>query len=214
MSAEAPTELVTTQATTTALPAPTTITAPEPTPAPTTTVPAETEAKTTEPAAPAPAAAPEATPSAPAPTAAPVLADGVWPALDEAHPLHEFITALPSILESTGHNEVYGVTLKSKATSEDVPDFHTLLILQKFLRANANDLIKAKEQLTKTLTWRKEFDPVKATTETFSNDKFDGLGFVTIIPDPDSKEGGTQVVTWNIYGAVKDFEKTFVPLDE
>lgn len=78
--------------------------------------------------------------------------------------------------------------------------------MQKFLRANANDLPKAEEQLLSTLKWRKEFDPVKAASETFPKDKFEGLGYVTEI------DGG--IVTWNIYGAVKDYEKTFVPVDE
>jgi hypothetical protein len=30
----------------------------------------------------------------------------------------------------------------------------------------------------------------------------------------EGEDGDKQVVTWNIYGAVKDYEKTFVPIEE
>jgi hypothetical protein len=150
------------------------------------------------------------------PTTAPVeppLSNGLaWPKLSDDHVLSKFLIQLPEILTATSHNEVYGVTLKA-TTAGSTPDFHTLLILQKFLRANQNDLAKAEEQLTKTLKWRKEFDPTKAASEVFKRDKFDGLGYITVVPAKD--EHSTPVVTtWNIYGAVKDYEKTFVPVEE
>jgi hypothetical protein len=135
-----------------------------------------------------------------------------WPALAETHPLYQLHLEVPALLAAANHDEVYGITLKPKA--QGVPaDFHTLLILQKFLRANANNVELAKDQLAKTLAWRKSFDPLKAMNETFSKDKFDGLGYVTMI-DSKELEGRKDVVTWNIYGAVKDNEKTFVPVDE
>jgi hypothetical protein len=190
---------------------PTSTEAPAPAPA---AAPAVVEAKA-EPTAEAtpPKPEPGAVPSAPQATAAVPAATGAlgWPELLETHPLSLFLEDLPEILKSTEHNEVYGVTLKS--TTGATPDFHTLLILQKFLRANLNDLTKAKEQLTNTLKWRKEFDPQKALQETFSKDKFGGLGYVTEIAEKDDASK-KQVVTWNIYGAVKDYEKTFLPLDE
>lgn len=57
----------------------------------------------------------------------------------------------------------------------------TLIILQKFLRANVNDLAKAKTQLSEALKWRKTYKPLDAMTETFDASKFGGLGFVTKI---------------------------------
>jgi hypothetical protein len=125
--------------------------------------------------------------------------------------LSKLLAKLPELLSTSGHDEVYGVKLKAKTDSGEL-DFHTLLILQKFLRANQNDLDKAVDQLLKTLEWRKEFNPITAMNETFSKDKFAGLGYVTesTLQDKSTK----QIVTWNIYGAVKDYEKTFVPLDE
>jgi hypothetical protein len=139
-------------------------------------------------------------------TEAPVLekssSDG-WPALDAGHPLSRFVQALPEILKSTGYNEVYGVALVPEG------NFHTKLILQKFLRANQNDLEKAKEQLTKTLTWRKEYQPLKVKDEVFSSKKFGGLGYITKLSDVPGSENKTDVATFNIYGAVKDNKETF-----
>jgi hypothetical protein len=124
---------------------------------------------------------------------------GGWPTLKEDEPLAKLLAKLPEILKTSDYSEIYGVTL--------VPghDFPTLLILQKFLRANQNDLAKAEEQLLKTLQWRKEFNPLAAVKESFAKEKFEGLGYVTTT--------GSKVVTWNIYGAVKDYEKTFGDLD-
>jgi hypothetical protein len=112
-----------------------------------------------------------------------------WPELSADHPLSEFLAGLPDILKKAEYDEVYGINLKPKA-AEGSGDFYTLLILQKFLRANKNELDPAKQQLSKTLAWRKEYRPDKALSETFKTEK------------------------WNIYGAVKDYEKTFVPLEE
>lgn len=51
-----------------------------------------------------------AEPTAPVPTE---KSDDAWPAIDAAHPLSKFLTKLPAILESTGYDEVYGITLTS-----------------------------------------------------------------------------------------------------
>jgi hypothetical protein len=180
--------------------------------APPTEVPASTVA---EPAPPTTATSASANlvPAATA-TAAPA-GKGVWPDLAEDHPLSQLLAKLPTLLTDAGHDEIYGVTLKPlpEASSAAKPDFHTLLILQKFLRANLNDVAKAEEQLLSTLKWRKEFDPAGAAAEAHKREKYDGLGLVTVL---DTEDGGVgkQVVTWNIYGAVKDYELTFTPIPE
>jgi len=118
---------------------------------------------------------------------------------------------VPELVKEADYSEVYGITLKPSTEGANGPgDFHTLLILQKFLRANQNDVSKAKEQLAKTLAWRKKFKPLDKMAQTFKKDKFNGLGYVTTTDNMDSVE----VITWNIYGAVKDYEKTFVPVEE
>lgn len=134
-----------------------------------------------------------------------------WPELGPDHPLTQFYDALPGITAEASHSEVYGIELSHSNT------FHTKLILQKFLRANANDLTKAKQQLLDTLKWRKEFDPVSAATAEYEKERFDGLGYIVEVegvPASDSaRADGKDVVTFNVYGAVKDKKKTFGDVD-
>lgn len=138
------------------------------------------------------------------------------PGLPAEHPLRQLQRRLKGLIDETGYNEVWGVQLSGTTVGEDEATetpFTTTLVLQKFLRANANNIDKAAEQLKNTLQWRKEFRPLKAAREeTFDEDKFGGLGYVTVI---DKKDGnGKEIITWNIYGAVKDNKKTFGDLDE
>lgn len=139
----------------------------------------------------------------------PSTTEPTWPALSPDHPLSKFAAQLPEILQEAGYNEVYGIQLRP-----DVP-FHTKLILQKFLRANANDLAKAREQLVATLKWRKEFRPLEALEEVHSRKRFGGLGFVVEVEGvPESVTPNRRdVVTFNIYGAVKDNKATFGDLE-
>lgn len=107
------------------------------------------------------------------------------------------------------HKEVWGVTLADPATH--VP---SQIIFQKYLNANDGDLAKAKEQLKNTLDWRAKTDPSALIQKKYSKDKFAGLGFITSYTDgvtttPDKKE----VFTWNIYGGIKDIQKSFGDLD-
>lgn len=118
-------------------------------------------------------------------------------------------TQIPAILEEAGYDEVYGVQLQG-----DAP-FHTKLVLQKFLRANTNDVAKARVQLLNTLKWRKDFRPLSAREEHFDRKRFEGLGYVVQLDESpgDDNIGSKQVVTFNIYGAVKDNKATFEDLD-
>jgi phosphatidylinositol transfer protein SFH5 len=166
----------------------------------TTAAPAEKQADST----PAPAAAP-ATAHAPTSTAS----GPIWPELSDDHPLANLFSQIEEITKEAAHDEVYGITLSPTNA------FQTKLILQKFLRANHNDLDKARTQLLETLKWRKEFDPLKATEETFSKHRFQGLGYIVSLENvPESYSvNGKDVVTFNVYGAVKDFKGTFGDVD-
>lgn len=94
--------------------------------------------------------------------------------------------------------------------SNDVP---TGIVLEKFLRANNKDVEKAKAQLIKALQWRKEMQPGKLLAETkFDVERFGGVGYVTSYPKSDAHE--KEIVTWNIYGAVKDKQATFGDVEE
>ncbi|CAA9966502.1 cral trio domain containing protein [Pyrenophora teres f. maculata] len=143
-----------------------------------------------------PLANPEA--STETPTSGPM-----WPKTAPDHPLTRFYDDFEELVASASHNEVYGIELSKNN------EFHTKLILQKFLRANQNDIEKAKAQLLKTLKWRKEFDPIKAASETYDKAKFDGLGYVLEVEGVPESPNAKDVATFNIYGAVKDNKATF-----
>ncbi|TKA63062.1 hypothetical protein B0A55_10186 [Friedmanniomyces simplex] len=131
-----------------------------------------------------------------------------WTDLPPTPNLAEFAVELPAILEETQHHEIYGVELQ--AVGEGKPPAHTtLIILSKFLRANADDPLKAKEQLSEASKWRKTYRPLDALKETFSADKFGRLGYVTTINGAKETKSDKDVVTFNIYGAAaKDPKKS------
>lgn len=158
-----------------------------------------------KPTAEAPAPAPAEIP-APAKTETSTSSEPSWPELKDDHPLSKLLAELPQITKDADYNEVYGIELGP------AKPFHSKLILQKFLRANSNDLGKAKEQLLATLKWRKEFQPLKAKEESFEKGRFAGLGYVIKLSVPASTNK-IDVATFNIYGAVKDNKAAFGDLD-
>ncbi|KAK8845278.1 hypothetical protein IAR55_005991 [Kwoniella newhampshirensis] len=129
-----------------------------------------------------------------------------WPSLSENHPLLQLHSRLPKILSNADHTSIWGVQLSPSSP----PVFSTLLILQKYLRSVANDVDKAGENLTKTLKWRKDFGLDQGTASEDFGPDFEGLGYVTKV----GNEGGSRdVVTWNVYGAVKELKKPFGDLN-
>jgi hypothetical protein len=122
-------------------------------------------------------------------------------------PLSNFFAELPSIIKEAEYQEMWGVELL------DASHVPTTIVLEKFLRANTKDVTKAKAQLMDALKWRKKMQPVKLLAETeFDMTKFGGLGYVTVFPKSDTHE--KEIVTWNIYGAVKDNKTTFGNVEE
>jgi phosphatidylinositol transfer protein SFH5 len=121
-------------------------------------------------------------------------------------PLAKLLKELPAIIEEADHNEMWGVTL---ADESHVP---TTIVLEKFLRANTKDVSKAKAQLIEALKWRKRMEPSKLIEAEYSTAKFGDLGYVTTYQLPDGK--GKEIITWNIYGAVKDIKATFGDVQE
>lgn len=102
--------------------------------------------------------------------------------------------------------------------SRSAPPHTTLIILQKFLRANEGKLAEAKAQLLAALKWRKSYNPLAAKDEVFSKDKFGGLGYVTKVKGAklgDQKSPNEEdVVVFNIYGAAaKNSKETFGDTD-
>ncbi|KAI8945557.1 CRAL-TRIO domain-containing protein [Xylaria longipes] len=108
------------------------------------------------------------------------------------------------------HPEIWGVTLADPSTH--IP---SQIVLQKYLNANDGDIVKAKDQLTKTLDWRKKTQPLELIKQTFSKEKFGGLGYVTVhATEGGGKEKANEIFTWNVYGNVKSIDVTFGDLDE
>lgn len=120
--------------------------------------------------------------------------------------LTKLFEELPSIIEEAQHQEMWGVTL---ADESHVP---TTIVLEKFLRANAQDVSKAKSQLIEALKWRKQMEPSKLLESEYDSVKFGDLGYLTSYQRSDGK--GKEIVTWNIYGAVKDIKATFGDVQE
>lgn len=130
-----------------------------------------------------------------------------WPEPSKEHPLTLLLAKLPSTISEADYDEVYGINL------HDASPFYVNLILQKFLRANANNILKAQAQLLDTLKWRKTFQPLKAKDEVFSSNRFGGLGYVINLDGVPQSPNKKDVVTFNIYGRVKDNKSTFSDLD-
>ncbi|KAH7158228.1 CRAL-TRIO domain-containing protein [Dactylonectria estremocensis] len=112
---------------------------------------------------------------------------------------------LADIIATAGHSEMWGVQLS------DIEHVPTKVVLQKFLRANNNDVAAAERQLSAALQWRKKMQPASLVTQTFDKKKFNDLGFITTHKADDGKE---TIITWNIYGSVKDNKATFGNVEE
>lgn len=125
----------------------------------------------------------------------------------DGSPLSKFYSELPAILETAEYNEMWGIVLDPSETH-----VQTSIVLEKFLRANTKDVPKAKAQLIEALKWRKTMQPQKLLESTeFDKAKFGNLGYVTSY---NTSDGGKEVITWNIYGAVKNVKKTFSDVPE
>lgn len=121
-------------------------------------------------------------------------------------PLARFYDELAAVFNEAEYREMWGVELVE--TKEDAP---TQIVITKFLRANNNDVTKAKKQLIEALKWRKKMEPQKLLGNTeFDKAKFGSLGFVTVYEGAKGKE----IITWNIYGGVKSKKATFGNVDE
>ncbi|THY84973.1 phosphatidylinositol transfer protein SFH5 [Aureobasidium pullulans] len=137
-----------------------------------------------------------------------------WDDLPEGHVLLRFSAELGDIIKEAGYSEMYGIELSAPTAEGQPAPFHTLLILQKFLRANAGQVNAASSQLLGALKWRKEFKPLEVKKQVFDKTKFQGLGYVTRLKGVPDSVNEEDVATFNIYGAVKDTKKTFGSLDE
>ncbi|KAI4730686.1 phosphatidylinositol transfer protein SFH5 [Aureobasidium sp. EXF-10728] len=137
-----------------------------------------------------------------------------WDNLPEGHALLKMSARLGELIKEAGYSEMYGVELSAPTEEGKAAPFSTLLILQKFLRANQGQVNKACEQLLGALKWRNEFKPLEVRDQVFDKAKFDGLGYIVTLNNVPDSPNETDIATFNIYGAVKDTKKTFGNLDE
>lgn len=105
----------------------------------------------------------------------------------------EYKTKALKAFEEADYYEVYGVEF-TKGSDQLSKSQETILF--KFYKANERKVDEAVSQLLKTLKWRKEFNPLAAAEENVESNMCK-LGVVT-------KSPGGKVVTWNLYGAIKD----------
>jgi hypothetical protein len=102
-------------------------------------------------------------------------------------------------------------------TAADHPLTHFYDVFEKLTEESGHNEVYGvtltKQQLLETLKWRKEFDPTKAAGESFDKTKFDGLGYIIEVDGVPESENKKDIVTFNIYGAVKDNKATFGDLD-
>lgn len=114
-----------------------------------------------------------------------------------------FLKELPQIIKEANYDELWGQQLSAEG------DFYeekiVKALLEKFLVANSNVLQSAKDQLTRTLKWRKEFKPLSAAFHEKHDPKYDTIGILTYYPEAQDRQ---HVITWNLYGKVGD-TKTF-----
>ncbi|KAG7693098.1 hypothetical protein KL930_004817 [Ogataea haglerorum] len=107
------------------------------------------------------------------------------------------------IVDDVEYDELFGYQL-SRGEFFDEEAYEKLLI--KLLTAYDCDLQAAEDSLEKILEWRKEFDPLSAAFVEDHGSKFDDIGFITYDPDGKPLE---KVVTWNLYGKVKNAKEIF-----
>jgi phosphatidylinositol transfer protein SFH5 len=160
------------------------------------TIPAENPAAPSEPTAEAPATVVDEKP---------IQDESKTEVSAPESPLTKLNARLDDIFTETLHKEMWGVQLSN---IDHVP---TKVVLQKFLRANNDDPVAAEKQLTQALEWRKKMNPTALVTQTFDKSKFGDLGFVTVHKGENGKE---TIITWNIYGAVKNNKATFGNVEE
>lgn len=96
------------------------------------------------------------------------------------------LSRLPSLASQACHSEIYNINI----TESENPAVR--IIAAKYLKANNNDIEVTLKAIEDTLKWRKEFNPRKAAYEETFDEKFDGIGYNTVL--------GDDVVVWNIYG--------------
>ncbi|CAK9436164.1 uncharacterized protein LODBEIA_P07220 [Lodderomyces beijingensis] len=127
---------------------------------------------------------------------------------DQATKLAQLISTIPDILKKTEnpeYDEIFGYRINTDDQRYvSVP--HRNEILNKFLAADGYDVALSTERIIKTLNWRNEFQPLHAAFEEQFHPDLNELGVITNFPEANAN---LHVITWNLYGNLKNPKKIF-----
>lgn len=116
---------------------------------------------------------------------------------------------LPQIIGSkcNHYDEFYGHKLipngdGSEYYNEDIADH----LIYKLCKAYQFNETETKDKIIKILNWRRKFNPLSAGFLEQHDVKFEKIGVLT---EDNGNESNKKVLTWNLYGEVKDKSKIF-----
>lgn len=128
---------------------------------------------------------------------------------DEKNVFNKIKTQLPDIIKTKCRNydEFYGYKLipggnGSEYYNEDIANN----LIYKLCKAYQFNEPEIKQKIIKILNWRKDFNPLSAGFLEQHDEQFEKLGVLT---KDKANEPNKKVITWNLYGVIKDKSKIF-----
>ena len=127
---------------------------------------------------------------------------------DQATKLAKLIDLIPKILaklDNPNYDEIFGYRINTS----DKPHVDINIrneILLKFLAADDYDLQLSTQRLIKCLNWRNKFQPLHAAFKEEFDPELNSLGIIT---DFSKADDNLHVITWNLYGNLKNPKKIF-----
>lgn len=127
---------------------------------------------------------------------------------DQATKLAKLIDLIPKILaklDNPNYDEIFGYRINTS----DKPHVDINIrneILLKFLAADDYDLQLSTQRLIKCLNWRNKFQPLHAAFKEEFDPELNSLGVIT---DFSKADDNLHVITWNLYGNLKNPKKIF-----
>ncbi|ROT41643.1 hypothetical protein SODALDRAFT_124830 [Sodiomyces alkalinus F11] len=113
---------------------------------------------------------------------------------------------LPGLLEEAQHYEMWGIDFTN--ADDENRSAPRSIVLQKFLRANKFNVVKAAAQFRTVLRWRRQHNPrASSLAQVYERNKFEGIGYVTSLRG--NIQANPMVITWNLYNRVKDLDGLF-----
>ncbi|CAI5757423.1 unnamed protein product [Candida verbasci] len=126
----------------------------------------------------------------------------------QAEKLKSIIESIPTILtslENSNYDEIYGYRINT-TDKEYVNESIRNEILLKFLAADQYNVELSKQRIIKTLNWRNKFQPLHAAFVEKFHVELNELGVIT---NSKSNKQNLKVITWNLYGNLKNPKKIF-----